>query len=165
MGTISHEKTIEIETKVAAFKLKYDERYPIERATRLSVGIDIRSRIDCELLPGQRLAIPTGVFWDVTWIDKDWNIEMQIRPRSGLTINKGVVGMLGTVDADFTGEIHAILINHGMTRCDFKAGDKVGQMIIGASPNSDDLAEITVDRVRGDGGFGSTDRGAPCESA
>jgi dUTP pyrophosphatase len=161
MDIFSHEKTIEVEAKVAIFKLKYDERYPIERATRLSVGIDVRSRIDCELLPGQRLAIPTGVFWDVTWIDKDWNIELQIRPRSGLVRQKGVIGVFGTVDADFTGEIHAILINHGMTRCDFKAGDKVGQMVLGASPNSAGLAEITADRIRGDGGFGSTDRGAP----
>jgi dUTP pyrophosphatase len=161
LDIFSHEKTLEVETKVAIFKLKYDERYPIERATRLSVGIDVRSRIDCELLPGQRLAIPTGVFWDVTWIDRDWNIELQIRPRSGLVRQKGVIGVFGTVDADFTGEIHAILINHGMTRCDFKAGDKVGQMVLGASPNSDDLAEITADRIRGDGGFGSTDRGVP----
>jgi dUTP pyrophosphatase len=161
MDIFSHEKTIEVETKVAIFKLKYDERYPIERATRLSVGIDVRSRVDFEIMPGQCLAIPTGVFWDVIWIDEDWNIEMQIRPRSGLARRKGVIDVFGTIDADFLGEMHAILINHGMTRCDFKAGDKVGQMVLGASPNSDDLAEITSDRIRGDGGFGSTDRGAP----
>jgi len=35
MDIFSHEKTMEVETKVAIFKLKYDERYPIERATRL----------------------------------------------------------------------------------------------------------------------------------
>jgi hypothetical protein len=38
-----------------------------------------------------------------------------------------------------------------------EAGDKVAQLILGLSPNCDGLHEITADRERGSGGFGSTD--------
>lgn len=36
-----------------------------------------------------------------------------VRPRSGLAARDGIDVMAGVIDADFRGEVRAVLINHG----------------------------------------------------
>ena len=60
--------------------------------------------------PGKWASIPTGIA-----IALPLMTEGQIRPRSGLAARHGI-GVLnapGTVDADYRGEIHVILVNFG----------------------------------------------------
>ena len=54
--------------------------------------------------------IPTGIA-----IALAAGIEGQIRPRSGLALRHGVtvLNSPGTVDADYRGEVHVILVNFG----------------------------------------------------
>lgn len=44
--------------------------------------------------PGARAKIPTGIMLDVPY-----GYEVQIRPRSGLTLKEGVMAALGTIDS------------------------------------------------------------------
>ncbi|WP_417578874.1 dUTP diphosphatase [Pelagibacterium sp.] len=95
---------------------------------------------------GFALAVPVGY-------------EAQIRPRSGLAARLGVtvLNTPGTIDADYRGEVKAILINHGTEPFEVRRGDRIAQMVIAAVPymtlvEVDDLEETE----RGTGGFGST---------
>ena len=85
--------------------------------------------------------------------------EAQIRPRSGLAAKKGIscVNTPGTVDADYRGELHVNLINHGKEPFVVQRGERIAQMVIGQftqiSWNPVDALDETA---RGSGGFGST---------
>jgi len=145
-----------------------DPQWMPERAHESDAGFDLKARgfvlpyeIKREdardvfpLSPGQRVLARTGV-----WIALQPGWEAQIRPRSGLSLKKGitVLNTPGTIDADYRGEIGVILLNAGTEVVEFKQGDKVAQMVIKQVP------EVVLERVddlndteRGAGGFGST---------
>ena len=75
-----------------------------------SAGMDVRADIaeNMELAPMQRALVPTGLFVEIPQ-----GYEMQVRPRSGLAIKKGItlVNSPGTIDSDYRGEIKVIVIN------------------------------------------------------
>ena len=104
--------------------------------------------------PGKTAMIPTGF---AVAIPK--NYEIQIRPRSGLAIKKGisVLNTPGTVDSDYRGEIKIILINLSKKSFVVKSGDRIAQMVL-CPVTKGKLKEIKnlPKTVRGKGGFGST---------
>ena len=71
-------------------------------------GFDLYSTIDTILEPLERVLIPTGLK-----IDIPENYEIQVRSKSGLAFNRGlmVLNSPGTVDQGYTGEIKVILFN------------------------------------------------------
>src|SRR3989344_2420692 len=73
-------------------------------------GMDLFSYEDCVILPGERKLIGTGVSLEI-----QSGYEMQVRPRSGLGLKKGVtvLNSPGTIDSGYRGELRIILINHG----------------------------------------------------
>ncbi len=85
-----------------------------------------------------------------------WDFEAQIRPRSGLSL-AGILGHFGTIDADYRGEVCAILTNLSSERTLIEDGSRVCQLYI---QKKDDLIlvrrEVEVNTDRGEGGFGST---------
>jgi len=125
-------------------------------ATKGSAGLDLLAAIheEIELLPGQRMAVPTGIA-----IELPLGWEAQVRPRSGLALNNGItcLNSPGTIDSDYRGEIKAILINHGAEVFVIKRGHKIAQMVI-AKHEQAELVEVEAlsDSERGAGGFGST---------
>ncbi len=78
--------------------------------TLLSAGMDIRAFIEnpVTIKPLERLLVKTGL-----QIELQKGYEAQLRPRSGLSLKKGitVLNSPGTIDADYRGEIGVILIN------------------------------------------------------
>ena len=72
--------------------------------TALSAGMDLRANLDAPvtLASLERALVPTGLF-----VELPRGYEAQIRPRSGLAIQKGIslVNAPGTIDADYRGEI------------------------------------------------------------
>ena len=127
-------------------------RYMTESAS----GMDLRANVhsDVTLKPGEFKAIPAGIH-----IALPTGFEAQIRPRSGLALKYGVsmVNAPGTVDADYRGEIHVILINHGSMPFVIHRGDRIAQMVIARvfRPEFAETGELPV-TMRGDGGFGHT---------
>lgn len=92
---------------------------------------------------GFALALPDG-----------W--EAQLRPRSGLC-SKGIIGMFGTIDAAYRGELSAIILNMSGVTWTCTPGMRVAQMAIRPvySANFGITAELN-ETDRGTGGFGST---------
>ena len=78
--------------------------------TELSAGMDVRSFIESPIIlkPFERRLVNTGLY---AQLEKGY--EIQVRPRSGLALKKGitVLNSPGTIDADYRGEIGVILIN------------------------------------------------------
>ena len=125
-------------------------------ATEHSAGMDLVAAIeeDIVLEPGQVKIVPTGIA-----IALPDGFEAQIRPRSGLAAKNGVtvLNAPGTIDADYRGEIKAILINHGQEEFVVSRGMRIAQMIITEYTKvSLEEVENLEDTDRGEQGFGST---------
>lgn len=125
-------------------------------ATPLSAGMDVRANIDTSIVlkPLERKLIPTGLF-----IELPAGYEAQIRPRSGLAINKGitVLNSPGTIDADYRGEIRVILINLSNDDFEIVDGERICQMVIAEHVQAHFVEVDTLNETeRGAGGFGHT---------
>ncbi|MBI3033068.1 dUTP diphosphatase [Candidatus Woesearchaeota archaeon] len=119
-------------------------------------GMDIYSREDVVLEPGQFKMVPTGLK-----IAVPFGYEVQVRPRSGLAAKHGIsiVNTPGTVDCGYRGEIAAILINHGKEAFHVKRAERIAQIVINKVEIVEvEESEILPDSTRGEGGFGSTGR-------
>ena len=143
--------------KIYIKRLKKD--YPVsmpQYMTEGSSGMDLYASLaqDVTVIPGERKLIPTGISVAIPE-----GLEGQIRPRSGLAIQKGIgiVNGPGTIDADYRGEVGVLLINFGKEPFTICNGDRIAQMVI--SP----VYRVTLEEVddlpptrRQGGGFGHT---------
>lgn len=125
-------------------------------STTQSAGMDLRADLAEPLVlrPLERMLIPTGLF-----IQLPDGYEAQVRPRSGLAINKGVtvLNSPGTIDADYRGEIKIILINLSQEDFIISNGERIAQMVISSYKQVEwDQVEILAESERGEGGFGHT---------
>lgn len=125
-------------------------------ATALSAGMDLRANLDkpIHLGPMQRCLVPTGLY-----IALPAGFEAQIRPRSGLTLKKGItlLNAPGTIDADYRGEIGVIVMNCSDTEFVIEDGERIAQMVIARYETVEWNAVSELDETeRGDGGFGHT---------
>jgi dUTP pyrophosphatase len=131
-----------------------------EYATDGSSGFDLRADLEkpVVLKPLERALIPTGLYFELPS-----NTEIQVRPRSGLAIKKGitVLNSPGTVDYDYRGEVKVVLIN--LSNDDFIVthGERIAQAVVAISTSKttvkiDMVDEINTDTTRGADGFGST---------
>lgn len=75
-----------------------------------------------------------------------------VAPRSGLS-SKGISCELAPIDASYTGEIHAIVINNNDYKVGFSENDRIGQLLL-IPVIIPTLVENM--KTRGDNGFGST---------
>lgn len=127
-----------------------------EYATAGSAGMDLRANLDSSitLQPLERYLVPTGIF-----IQLPEGYEAQIRPRSGLSIKKGItlVNAVGTIDSDYTGEIKLPIINLSNEPYTIEDGERLAQMVI-ARYEKIIWKEVSIldETERGEGGFGST---------
>lgn len=120
-------------------------------------GVDVYSAIDCEIAPGQRALVPTGIA-----ISLPDGYAAFAHPRSGLAIKYGVgiVNAPGTIDAGYRGEIQMILINHDLEQSfSIKRGDRIAQLVFQKVESVEfvEVAELPGSG-RGESGFGSTGR-------
>ena len=121
-----------------------------------SSGMDLSANLETSINiePGETALIPTGLSVSIPE-----DLEIQIRPRSGLASKKKitVLNSPGTIDSDYRGEIKVLLINHGKSIFTVEKGVRIAQMvicpIIKASLEEVEDLESTK---RGEGGFGST---------
>lgn len=120
-------------------------------------GLDLPSRIDYVIEPGERAMIPTGI---AVAIPEGYAGFVMI--RSGLAARHGIacVNSPGLIDAGYRGEIFVIMLNTDRSKpFHIKRGDRIAQLVLqrvveAVVVEMDDLDETS----RGEGGFGSTGR-------
>lgn len=127
-----------------------------EYATAGSSGMDIRAynETPITLQPLERCLVPTGLFTEIPL-----GYEAQIRPRSGLAVNKGLtcLNTPGTIDSDYRGEIKVLLINLSNESQVINAGERIAQMVfVKVDTATLTLVQQLNDTERAAGGFGHT---------
>ncbi len=125
-------------------------------ATSGSSGMDIRAFLPAPILmnPMERVLVPTGLYMAIPE-----NMEVQVRPRSGLAIKQGItcLNTPGTIDADYRGEIKVILINLSEEVQTIQDGDRIAQMVFQKVEKVNwELVQQLETTERGEGGFGHT---------
>ena len=142
-------------TKIQIKKLSNDVLTP-KYETPGASGMDIAAYIDQDIIinSGDKALVPTGFSLSIPL-----GYEIQIRPRSGLAVKKGitVLNTPGTIDSDYRGEIKVVLINLSKDKFTVKNGERIAQMVV--CP----IEQVSVEEVkelsetdRGTSGFGST---------
>jgi len=120
-------------------------------------GFDLRSNESVDLAPFERKLVHTGIYLDVPP-----RSEVQIRPKSGLALKKGltVLNTPGTIDEGYTGEIKVILINMDNVSHTIEHGDKIAQAVLCPVIQGRDVELKKVSQInekdRNQNGFGST---------
>jgi dUTP pyrophosphatase len=139
--------------------LPHGHKNPLPKyQTTQSAGMDLHAAIpeDRTLETGQRILIPTGISFALPQ-----GYEAQIRSRSGLSLNHGVVVLNApaTIDADHRGEVKVVLINLGHDPFVIEPGMRIAQLIV--APFSHASWNVVPDleaypSTRDMSGFGST---------
>jgi len=130
-------------------------------------GFDLRAFITAEeggeerkitLQPLERRLIHTGLYFELAR-----GTEMQVRPRSGNAIKRGltVINTPGTVDSQYRGEVCVLLINLSLQDQEIENGDRIAQAVICPVFTKEDcvltaVEEISTETERGTDGFNST---------
>lgn len=125
-----------------------------EYKTTGSAGADCYARIEKEIILNENdmVTIPLGFAVEIPD-----GYEMQIRPRSGLAKKDKMVAVLGTIDSDYRGEVHAVLINHSKSIFTIKPNDRIAQAVVCPVIRAEwYLTDELSETERGKNGFGST---------
>ena len=120
-------------------------------------GFDLRSSETVVIPKFGRALVPTGIR-----INIPENYEIQVRSKSGLAINQGlmVLNSPGTVDEGYTGEIKVILFNTNEHEVTIERGMKIAQAVVSSCISGRWVDFKMVDEIikkdRNENGFGST---------
>lgn len=125
-------------------------------ATADAAGCDLMAAITepVTLQPGERKLIPTGIAMAIPP-----GYEGQIRGRSGLALKQGLVVAhgVGTIDADYRGELGAIMLNVSDIPVTVERGMRIAQYIIAPIVQAEwEAVNELPETGRGTGGWGST---------
>jgi dUTP pyrophosphatase len=119
--------------------------------------MDVRANIKekISLSPLERVLIPTGLRFELPE-----NLEIQVRPRSGLALKQGitVLNTPGTVDESYRGEVGVILINLSNKPVVIEPGDRIAQLVFAdvTKVSLVEIEEIDENTERGSKGFGDS---------
>ena len=103
--------------------------------------------------PGARALIPTGLFSAIPE-----GYEIQLRPRSGLAIKKGLnlINCIGTIDADYRQEWGVPVVNQGLETIWIEDGERICQAVLNKVEKIEWVEVKSLDSTERAGGFGST---------
>jgi len=121
-----------------------------------AAGADLRAALAAPLVvaPGARLVVPTGLVLEIPA-----GFEGQVRARSGLALKSGLAlaNGVGTIDADYRGEVGVLIVNLGSEPVTLARGDRIAQLVIAPVARAVFEEAPRLGRTeRGAGGFGST---------
>ena len=131
----------------------FDPKYNYETDS----GFDLHAVEEIEIPAFGRALVPTGISFDI----KD-GYEIQVRSKSGLAINQGlmILNSPGTVDNGYSGEVNGILFNTNNHPVTITKGMKIGQAVLCPVVNGKWVNLIQQNKInekdRGNNGFGST---------
>jgi dUTP pyrophosphatase len=118
-------------------------------------GADLAIAEDCELQPGERRLVGTGVS---IALPEGW--AAFVHPRSGLAARSGltIVNAPGTIDAGYRGEIRVCLLNTDAGQpIRLTRGDLIAQLVVQRVARAEfEMLDELPGSVRGDQGHGSS---------
>ena len=160
---ISDEDMSELTDEMENMIYKVDLNYTSKEGRILSYnyesdsGFDLYSTEQVTIPAFGRVLVSTGIVLDIPE-----GFEIQIRSKSGLALNQGlmVLNSPGTVDQGYIGEIKIILFNTNNHSVIVERGMKVAQAVLASVVSGRFVTLNKIDNVnqkeRGSNGFGST---------
>jgi len=142
--------------KVKITKLDPEAIIP-QYAHPTDAGADVYAVEETTIAAGETKIVKTGIAVAIPV-----GYEIQVRPRSGLSLKSGlrIANAPGTIDADYRGEIGIIMTNTKDIPYVIDKGMKIAQLVISPVPRIKWEEVETVEDLgtteRGEGGFGST---------
>ena len=124
-----------------------------QRAHAQDAGLDLFSREEKIILPGESAVFDTGVH-----VELPEGTFGKLESKSGLHFRYNIVCLGGVVDESYRGSINVKLTNFGDKPYMVRKGQKIVQMIIQPyyAPEMEVVEELS-DSDRGSNGFGSTE--------
>lgn len=140
---------------IAITKLRDNAKLP-EYQTAHSAAMDLSACIDEPIVLGslERAIVPTGLALAVPE-----GYEAQVRARSGLSAKHGIAlaNGVGTIDADYRGELGVILVNLSKEEFTIEPGMRIAQLLVAKVERIEwQLVDELDETERGEGGYGST---------
>ena len=135
-------------------KMGEDVKLPKYQHFGEDCGMDLRSRYEYILKPGEYKLIKTGLKLAIPE-----GYGGFVYPRSGLALKKGitVLNADGVIDPGYRGELGVILINHSDQEFKINKDDRIAQLIIHkVYPIEWQEVDSLTDSNRSEGGFGHT---------
>lgn len=128
----------------------------------LAAGADLYAYLSTPVVvePMERVLIHTN-----TYVAIPEGYEGQVRPRSGLSYKHGItlINAVGTIDADYRGEICVPIINLGDTSYTIENGVRIAQLVIAPCVSAQFILNQNLEDLpsgekytRKQDGFGST---------
>lgn len=125
-----------------------------KKAHESDAGFDLYAAKAVVVPAGKTVVVPLGFC-----VELPKGFEMQIRPRSGLSLSSTLMSpnSPGTIDSGFRGEVGFIVHNYGSENYLVEKGQRVCQGVIAQLPDVNPVQVCTVSESdRGSAGFGST---------
>lgn len=133
-------------------KLLKDSAVLPKHSTPGASGFDLTAAETLEIPPHATGLVSTGLAMEIPE-----GYEIQIRPRSGLSLKTPLKVLLGTLDSDYRGPIGVIVYNASNTVQVVTQGTRIAQGVVQAVPAAVfELVDELSETKRGEGGFGST---------
>ena len=160
---ISNEVLEQLGDEMENMVYKVDLNYSSKEGRLLSYnyesdsGFDLYSTEQITIPAFGRALVPTGIVLDIPE-----GFEVQIRSKSGLALNQGlmVLNSPGTIDQGYIGEIKIILFNTNNHQVIVERGMKVAQAVLANVVSGKFVTLNKIENVeqkeRGSNGFGST---------
>lgn len=134
---------------------KLDKTVPTPKyAKEGDACFDLATPMFFSLKPGEYGLIRLGIAMEIPF-----GYEVQLRPRSGLSLKTGLMAKntIGTIDSGYRGELGFVAINMGKELIEFQPGDRVCQACVKPVYVAEfEVVDELSDSERGEGGFGST---------
>ena len=144
-------------------KIKLDEGAILPtRAHETDAGLDLYTPNDV-IVPRCRWIPTEGITLGSATIDTGVHVEIPkgyvgfIKSKSGLAVKHGLTAAGGVIDSGYTGSVVVKLFNHTSISYEFKAGEKIAQLVLLPIITPDlEVVDSLEDTERGSNGFGST---------
>lgn len=121
-------------------------------STEKAACMDLFSNASTVIQPKSSVKIPTGIA-----VELPHDYELQVRPRSGLSLTSPLLIMFGTVDEDYRGEVGIIIKNYGNEPFTVNIGDRIAQVKLEKVERIEwEVVNELSETNRGLGGFGHT---------
>lgn len=137
--------------------MKVDEKSSIKHpvySTSGAAGFDLVNGTDRAWVipPGGRTTIGCGLMFEIPE-----GYELQIRPRSGLAFNFGVLTSFGTIDSDYRGEVKLNMMNFSRIEYCVAQGARIAQAVLAPVVRAEfEIVNELTKTERGTKGLGST---------
>ena len=132
------------------------------RAHETDAGLDLYTPIDvivprCRWIPTEGITLGSATIGTGIHVEIPKGYAGFIKSKSGLAVKHGLTAAGGVIDSGYTGSVVVKLFNHTSISYEFKAGEKIAQLVILPIITPDlEVVDSLEDTDRGSNGFGSS---------